>query len=208
MPRMSSHEMQVLIESRMSKLGLKITGDAKWKIINLSKGLPAFGHGLGKGSVLSAIDTKKTQVIEYNVGHSIESILGGSQNTLKSDYEQAIRSNQERARFRQILTACALADTDESGYFTPKQVQAPLSSILRKSIGIDGFNPNLKELASAKRGKVLQQIGSERIYRYRFANPAMQPYVIMKGIQDGLLDEKAKSALSAPEQGILFTGDE
>jgi hypothetical protein len=67
--------------------------------------------------------------------------LESSQNTLKKDYEDATRSNQERARFRQILTACALAKTDESGYFTAKQVQSPLAAILRKPIGIDGFNP-------------------------------------------------------------------
>jgi hypothetical protein len=121
-----------------------------------------------------------------------------------NDYETAIRSNQARARFRQILTAFALAKTDESGYFTAKQVQSPLSNILKKEIGIDGLNPNLKELASEKRGNVLQQIGPERIYRYRFKDPAMQPFVITKGIQDGLLDEKAKSALSSPEQGDLF----
>jgi Cdc6-like AAA superfamily ATPase len=208
MPRMDSHEMQVLIESRVSKLGMKIAGDAKWKIINLSKGLPSFGHALGRGAVLSAIDTHKMQIAESNVNYAIDDWIGGSQNTLKSDYEAAVRSNQERARFRQILTACALAQTDESGYFTAKQVQQPLASILKKTVGIDGFNPNLKELSSSKRGNVLQQIGSERIYRYRFSNPAMQPYVIMKGIQDGLLDEKATSALSSPEQGFLFpTGD-
>ncbi len=204
MPRMNTHEMQLLIESRIAKLGMKIAGDAKWKIVNLSKGLPAFGHALGKGAILSAIDSRAMQVIEYNVDHSIAEWLGGSQNTLKSDYEQAIRSNQQRARFRQMLTACTLARTDESGYFTAKQVQEPLADILKKPIGIDGFNPNLKELSSEKRGKVLQQIGSERIYRYRFTNPAMQPYVIMKGIQDKFLDEKATSALSAPEQGLLF----
>lgn len=204
MPRMNSAEMQALIESRVSKLGMKIVGDAKWKIINLSKGLPAFCHGLGKGAVFAAIDTKRLTITEDDVDSSINVLLSGSQNTLKTDYEIAVRSNQERARFRHILTACALAKTDESGYFTAKQVQQPLIDILHKQIGIDGFNPNLKELASEKRGNVLQQIGSERIYRYRFSNPAMQPYVIMKGIQDGLLDEKAKSVLSTPEQADLF----
>jgi hypothetical protein len=88
-----------------------------------------------------------------------------------------------------------------------KRPQQPLSDILRKPIGIDGFNPNLKELSSSKRGDVLQQLGSERIYRYRFRNPSMQPYVIMKGIQDGFLDEKAKLALSAPEEADLFSND-
>ena len=207
MPRMTSHEMQILLESRMTRLGMKISGDAKWKIINLSKGLPSFAHSLGKGATLSAIDSRSLSITERNVDYSIEEFLRGSQNSLKSDYELAVRSNQERARFRQILTACALAITDESGYFTAKQVRLPLRRILTSEIGIDGFNPNLKELASPKRGSVLQQIGSERIYRYRFTDPAMQPYVVMKGIQDGFLDEKARSALSAPEQGSLFPSD-
>ncbi len=204
MPRMSSHEMQILLESRMSRLKMKIHGDAKWKIINLAKGLPSFAHALGKSATLSAVDARALVVAERNVDHSIEDFLRASQNSLKIDYEVAVRSNQERARFRQILTACAMAITDESGYFTAKQVCQPLKRILGRDIGIDGFNPNLKELASAKRGSVLQQIGSERIYRYRFTDPAMQPYVVMKGIQDGFLDEQAKSALSAPEQGSLF----
>ena len=207
MPRMSSHEMQILLESRMSRLGMKIAGDAKWKIINLAKGLPSFVHNLGKGATLSAIDSRSLLVSEWNVDHSIEEFLRSSQNSLKTDYEIAVRSNQERARFKQILTACAMAITDESGYFTAKQVQQPLRRILGSDIGIDGFNPNLKQFSSTKRGNVLQQIGSERIYRYRFTDPAMQPYVVMKGIQDGLLDERAKSALSSPEQASLFPSD-
>lgn len=205
MPRMHTQEMQDLLEKRFAKIGMRIEADAKWKIVNLSKGLPSFAHSLGKGAALSSISERRMAITETDVDRAIDDVIGGSQNTLKNDYEVATRSNQERARFRQILTACAMSKTDESGYFTAKQVQGPLSTILRKEIGIDGFNPNLKELASEKRGNVLQQIGSERIYRYRFRNPAMQPYVIMKGIKDGFLDEKAKLALSSPEQSDFFS---
>jgi Cdc6-like AAA superfamily ATPase len=204
MPRMNSREMQDLLEKRIARLGMRIDGNAKWKIINLCKGLPAFTHALGKGAAISAISANRFVIAESDVDRAIDDVISGSQNTLKNDYEVATRSNQEKARFRQILTACAMAKTDESGYFTAKQVQGPLAEILKKPVGIDGFNPNLKELASPKRGNVLQQIGSERIYRYRFRNPAMQPYVIMKGIKDGFLDEKARLALSSPEQVDLF----
>ena len=87
-----------------------------------------------------------------------------------------------------------MAKSDENGYFIPKEVQAPLRAILNRAIGIDGFNRNLREFTETKRGAVLQDKGSERLYRYRFRNPAMQPYVIMKGIQEGFLDEKAKGS--------------
>ena len=205
MPRMDNNEMKSLLETRFSRVEMDIIGDAKWKIINLSKGLPAFAHNLGRAAAQSAVNRRRLEIDENDVDNAIHDLLKSSQNTLKTEYETAVRSNQSRARFRQILTACAMANTDESGYFTPKQVQAPLSAILKKPIGIDGFNPNLKELSSEKRGNVLQQVGIQRIFQYRFRDPAMQPYVIMKGIAEGFLDEKAKLALSSPEQNDLFS---
>ena len=205
MPRMNNDEMQALLKTRLSRVGMDISGDAKWKIINLSKGLPALAHCLGKAAAQLAVARRRITIQEEDVDSAIEELLESSQNTLKLDYETAVRSNQSRARFRQILTACAMVKADESGYFTPKQVQEPLAYILKKSIGIDGFNPNLKGLASENRGNVLQQVGTQHIYQYRFRDPAMQPYVIMKGIVDGFLDEKAKMALSSPEQDDLFS---
>jgi len=207
MPRMTRPELQTLIDERLSKVSINIDSDSKWKVINLSKGLPALVHTLGKDSALAAISHRRLQITEPDVNSAINVLLESSQNTLKSDYELAVRSNQAKARFKQILTACALAKTDESGYFTAKQVQGPLADILKKEIGIDGFNPNLKELASDKRGNILQQKGSERIYRYRFRNPAMQPYAIMKGITEKFLNEAAMLALSAPERSDLFSSD-
>ena len=190
MPRMESDELRDVVEGRVRRLGMTIDGDARWKIINLSKGLPSFAHSLGRGAVINAIKAKRLQVKEPDVDQAIDDVLNSSQNILKTKYETAVRSNQEKARYKQIITACALAKSDEIGYFTPKQVQGPLAAILRKQIGIDGFNDNLKDFIEVKRGKVLQQQGIARIYRYRFRNSAMQPYVIMKGIKDGFLDEK------------------
>jgi Cdc6-like AAA superfamily ATPase len=204
MPRMQQDEMIDVLEGRILKLGMTISGDAKWKAVNLCKGLPAFAHGLGKASVLSAITQQRMNVTEQDIDKAIDDVLNNNQNTLKSDYQIATHSNQARARYRQILMACALAQSDEVGYFTPKQIEAPLSSILGKKTPVEYFNDNLKDFTEEKRGKVLHRHGQERIYRYRFRNPAMQPYVLMKGVKDGFLDEKAMKALARPEQGDLF----
>jgi hypothetical protein len=89
----------------------------------------------------------------------------------------------------------------------PKQVQNPLSSILGREVCIDDYHRNIKEFTEPKHGSILQVKGSERLFRYRFRNPAMQPFVIMKGIEEGFLDEKAKQALSSPEQADLFSSE-
>ncbi len=204
MPRMAKNETKELLEKRIAKLGMKMDGNAKWKIINLSNGLPAFAHSLGRGAVLNAIDSRRMVINEQDVDQAISTILLSSQNTLKDDYEISTKSNQDRARFRQVLTACALAKSDESGYFFPKQVQDPLNKILGKVVDFADFHKIIRDFTTEKRGKILQQKGTDRLFRYRFRNPAMQPFVIMKGIEEGYLDEQAKLALSSPEQPDLF----
>jgi hypothetical protein len=50
----------------------------------------------------------------------------------------------------------------------------------------------------------IRRKGEERSYRYRFRDPAMLPYVLMKGIAEGMVSEDAKGLLRFPEQGQLF----
>jgi hypothetical protein len=70
---------------------------------------------------------------------------------------------------------------------------------------VDHFNANLKEFASDRRGNILDIKGTERAHRFRFADSAMQPYVLIRGIEAGLIDKEAMAILSSPEQDDLFS---
>ncbi len=203
MPRMEQDELREVIETRAARLNMQIEGNAKWKIINLSKGLPTFVHGLGKFSCYAAIDRRRLTIVESDTDRAIDTILESSQQSLKQAFERAVKSNQPFAKFREVLTACALAKADESGFFTQTAVRGPLSQMLGRNIEIGHLRPQLHELIEEKRGKVIERIGEERGYRYRFSDPAMQPYVIMAGIKAGILTDAAKSALSS--QSDLFS---
>jgi len=206
MPRMSPDERREVIEKRLSKLGMAIEDDAKWTIINLSRGLPAYVHSLGKHAVYSAIEDLRSKVTMNDVNKAIEEVITGLQETLREAFEIATRSNHARARFKPVLTACALARCDDSGFFMPASVCEPLASITRKSVEIADFTDMLTEF-SDKRGQILERTGEARAYRFRFAKPAMQPYVLMRGIQAGLVGEDVKRSLSSPRQGDLFAND-
>lgn len=119
-------------------------------------------------------------------------------------YESATRSNQPGNLLRQVLTACALAKVDDSGYFTPVAVKEPLSAILGRHVEIANFQNHLKAFIDPKRRAILQRDGEARAYRFRFKQPAMQPFVLMKGFIDGIIDIDAKRALSSPEEPDLF----
>lgn len=204
MPRMSNDELKEILEKRFSQLGMSISGNAKWTIINLSRGLPQYVHSLGKFACFKAIENRKLAISDDHAEQAIESLLSSSDQTFKDAYELAIRSNQPGNLFQKVLTACALTRQDDSGYFAPSWLMEPLSAIVGRKVSIANFQGHLKEFADLKRGAILERIGEERSYRFRFRHPAMQPYVIMRGIRESILDDSAKRALSSPEQADLF----
>ncbi|PKP92813.1 MAG: hypothetical protein CVT77_07555 [Alphaproteobacteria bacterium HGW-Alphaproteobacteria-16] len=207
MPRMSRDELADIIDTRLKQLGMTIELDAKWKIVILSRGLPTYVHRLGKHAANKAVDNLRNNITEADVDASIEDILRGSLQSLRDKYEEATSSNQPGNLFKEILLACALARGDDAGYFVPAAVREPLEKIVGRPMSIAQYQNHLGDWHTDKRGKILQRTGAQRSYRFRFAEPTMQPYVLMKGIADGMVNEEAKAILRFPAQGGLFPTD-
>jgi hypothetical protein len=191
MPRMSREELGEIIDKRLAQLSMKIEPDARWKIVILARGLPTYVHRLGKHAALRAIDDLRMTITEEDVDHSIDDILRGSLQSLRDKYEAATASNQPGNLFREILLACALARSDDAGYFTPAAVREPLEKILGRPMTIAQYQNHLGDWHTSKRGQILQRTGEPRSYRFRFAEPTMQPYILMRGIADGMVNDDA-----------------
>jgi hypothetical protein len=146
----------------------------------------------------------RRQITEDDVDMSIEDVLRGSLESLRIAYKKATDSNQPGNLLKEVLLACTLVPADDAGYFVPAAVQDPLEKIRARPMSIAQYRNHLAEFATDKRGKILQRVGQERAYRYRFRDPAMLPYVLMKGIADSMVSEEAKSLLRFPAQGQLF----
>ena len=206
MPRMSRVELTEILDRRYNQLGLDIEPDAKWKIIILSRGLPAYVHRLGRQAAIRSVTRLQRKVSEEDVDTSIEEMVQGSLRSLRDQYEKATHSNQPGNLFRQVLLACALTrPADDSGYFTPGSVREPLSNILKKPMQIAQYQSHLKNFTTEARGEILQRTGEAWGYRFRFRDPAMQPYVLFRGVKDGLISDDIKKILRFPEQPGLFS---
>jgi Cdc6-like AAA superfamily ATPase len=203
MPRMNKAELQEIIDKRVKLLGMKMEPDAYWKIIELSRGLPSYVHLLGLYSVQAAIKRQSLTVSEADVSSAIKRALEKSQESTQSDYSAAIHSNRTDNLYRQVLLACALAKPDERGQFSPTAVIEPLSDIIQRPAKIDTFQQHLLKFIEEERGAVLVRKGKERAYKFRFRDPMMQPYVIMRGIEEGLIPKSSLSALEFPAQPEL-----
>lgn len=187
MPRMSRDELREIVSRGLSEVGMSIDDDARDRITALSQGLPHYTHLLAQEAAKSAVWSDETNIGMAHVVHAMREAVDRTGLTLAERYHKATSTSRERTLYPSILVASALAPGDELGYFAATDVRDPLRAITRKAYEIPAFSPHLHELSEVKRGSVLQKTGEPRRFRFRFRNPLMQPYVIMRALSDGLL---------------------
>ncbi len=204
MPRMTQNEIGEILDKRLGQLDMRIDADARWKILVLSRGLPTYTHRLGKHAALRANTDLRTNITEDDVDGAVEKILQSSLQSLRNKYQMATSSHQPGNLFKEVLLACAITRSDDNGYFKPAYISEPLTGLVKRNMQIANYQNHLTLFISEERGQVLQRIGGERAYKFRFRDPAMLPYVIMKGLQSGMVGDDVKSVLSYPEQPDFF----
>jgi histone H3/H4 len=196
---MSKPELLEIIDNGLAKCeGLTVEQKAKERIADYSQGLPHYTHLLAREAALNAVKNHRTHITMEDLNAAIKEATehqGGTNLTL---YHQAVTAPRGKY-FKPVLLACALATKDEKGYFYANNVIEPLRLIYGKDFQSYTFAQHLKDF-SEDRGPILQRDGK----RYRFIKPLLGPYVILKGLADGLIHESQLSRPSAtstvPEQ--------
>ena len=208
MPRMSTEELGQLVLTRYSRCGISTDADAVWKIVFLSRGLPYYAHLLAMHAARHAIDGEKVVVKHEDVDKALDAAITELDQSIKEKYVLAVRSQRaEDTLYAPVLLACAFAVTDELGRFQQSAIAAPLNRIVPgKNYQASTYALHMNAFTEPGRGCVLQRFGTVRNYRYRFADPMMQPYVILKGLKDGpLTDEVAEIFSTKPQLEIPFS---
>jgi Cdc6-like AAA superfamily ATPase len=199
MPRMSPNELHEVLITGAKKLGIHFDPHASSEIVALSQGLPHYTHLLALHSVRAAIDsgTKGDFVARAHVEIAIKKAVEDAQQSLRTAYRRAVMTPRKDSIYSQVLLACALAEPDEFGYFAAGDVREPLSQIMGRQYDIPGYAKHLNDFCSVGRGHVLQKTGEKHRFRFRFANPLMQPLVVMQGLVDKKIDASMVEELTA-----------
>jgi Cdc6-like AAA superfamily ATPase len=196
MPRMSHNETEQIVLKGTERLGMKATREALAEIVRLSQGLPYVTHMLSLYSVRSALEEQSLAVTSSSVQAGIRKSLEQWQESIKTAYHDATRSNQPDHLYNEVLLACALAAVDDKSFFTAAAVRGPLRIIAdRPDLDIPNFARHLKEMSDQRRGRILVREGETRRLRYRFVNPLMRPYVIMRGVSENLLTTEKRDLI-------------
>lgn len=203
MPRMSVDEIKEIIQKGLSHLGLSIDEDALDRITILTQGLPHYAHLLGLHASRAALDSLSLRIEITIVEAAIERAIEGAQQSVRSAYQMATISPRKDNLFADVLLSCALAKTDDLGAFAAQDVRGPIQAITGKSYDIPNYAQHLSEFSDEKRGNILKKFGAKKRFRYRFSNPLMQPFVIMRGVAESKVNDELLMKLAAPT-GMLF----
>jgi len=184
MPRMSTAELITIATDRFPRLAMSASPEALQQMAQFSQGLPGYMHLLGMLSAKAAIDERTQSIMQRHVDLAVLSALEKADESTRAEYYSAIQSTKPDNRYRQVLCACAMAKKNERGQFSASDVIAPYSGIMGKPMGIESFARHLNAFCAADRGPVLVKEGKPKRYLYQFANPLLEPLVIMRGTRD------------------------
>lgn len=187
MPRMSMDELFEILDKGLGQLGIGIDPKAKYRIAALSDGLPHYTHLLGLDATQRAILDDRDSVIMSDVDAAVGRAVEKAQQSIRSAYHKATSSPRRDTLYARVLLACALAATDDLGYFSASDVKEPMSTIMGRPYDIPAFSRHLNDFTETQHGRVLEKTGTARRFRFRFVNPMMQPYIILHGLAKGLL---------------------
>jgi len=199
MPRMNPKELNDILEKAEAALNVKFNSIAAARIVQISQGLPHYTHLVGQNSVRSACADRTRLISPEHVNTGCMKAVNHAHQSVRTGYQNATHSSHPDALYGQVLLACAIAAftaQDDQGYFQAVHVVQPLSTILGREVQISTFNKHLTEFSDdEKRGLVLERKGQQRSYRYRFRDPLMPPFVIMKGVSTGAVSEETLGRL-------------
>jgi hypothetical protein len=131
MPRMSDEELYEILDKALTQVGMTIDEPAKIQVARLAKGLPHYAHLLGQQSALAAIMVGRTNITKSDISDAINALFKTRNRSVISAYNTATTSPRENL-YKQVLLACALAKTDDLGFFSAAAVRDPMSKIMKR----------------------------------------------------------------------------
>lgn len=193
LPRMTAKELKEIIRKGETTLSVQFEPNATERIVRMSQGLAHYIHLTALMSVREACKDLTRMITVAHVTRAFGEATKQAEQSILNKFSVAVHSAHKDALYSHVLLACALAastSTDDLGFFQASDVVAPLSQILPgRTINISTFNQHLADFCAERRGTVLERTGPKRGYRYRFPDPLLPPYVIMRGLSFDMISQ-------------------
>ncbi len=189
LPTLGSGEVKDIVIKRMDLLNMKLEDDILDLVVCMAQGLPGYAHLLGSASAISCVKDRRLEITSDDFMCGLSKILSKVDSSITDLFLTATRSTKPTNLFREVLLACALTQPDEKGFFSAAAISPIYAKILGRPVTISNYSRQLGEFVKIERGPILDKVGQERGYQYRFLQPLLRPYVIMRGYNEQLIEK-------------------
>jgi Cdc6-like AAA superfamily ATPase len=184
MPRMNIIELRQIVTSRLPLIGMEIDEKTLDAIVSLSHGFPGYTHLISLNAARAAVKRKSVFIDSEDLDRSLRVVVEEADQSVTTAYFNAVRSSKLVNQYREVLLACAMAETDERNRFTARSVGEALRN-MGIQIKMTSFGRNLEQFCSKDRGPTLIREGLPKNYQYYFEYPLLKPFTIIKGLSEG-----------------------
>jgi hypothetical protein len=187
MPLMTHHESAEIVRQGMAAAEMTVDDGFVEQIIDISQGLPHYTHLISQHGARHCVEAGRLRVRAEDSGQAVSLALNDVSQSVRELYHRATSSNRDTI-YEQVLLACARSRKDEIGEFGSAELRRPLKEITGRDYDIPAYSTHLNAFASpdGQRGGILEKKGTQARFRYRFIDPLMPPYVLMRGHSSGL----------------------
>ncbi|QXJ22694.1 ATP-binding protein [Actinomadura graeca] len=195
MPRMGNDELEHIVRQGMKTASLSVEDDFVQRVVRLSQGLPHYTHLISQHAGLCAVDDARDVVTVADYESGVAAALKDVSQTVRERYHNSTYSKRETLH-KQVLLACAVASKDELGTFGAADVREQLQEMTGIRYDISSFASHLNAFSSTEgqRGGILIKKGPPGRFRYRFIDPLLPPFVVMRGTVDGVVNANDQAA--------------
>jgi Cdc6-like AAA superfamily ATPase len=197
MPRMTREELRMILIKRLPLLGIQMKPRVEELILELSQGLPMYTHLMGQNAVKAAVLRRSMKVEIEDFNRSVERCIEEADETVKEGYLTAVRSSRPTNKYKEALLACALAGTNEKGYFNAASIATAYSNIRKREASVPDIARHINAFCEDERGPTLVRSGSPKSYEYRFVDPLVRPYAIIRGLNEKIFSVNLSSNASS-----------
>lgn len=203
MPRLEGHELHEILESGFRAADLEWEPSMTADVVKVSRGLPHYVHLMGRHLGRLALTHGESTVLDSHWVDALTMSVAEAQETVARQYSLATASHRQDALYAQVLLACALTPGDEWGFFRPQEVAPAYSVVMGSRRKTADYYRHLQAFVNEERDYVLTTRGEGRALRYRFKNPLLQPYVILRGLESGSIERSNLPPLFE-QRGLTF----
>ena len=184
-------ELAQIIQKGMRNARMTFDDGLDFKIASLSLGYPHYTHLLGQWAGHCAIARTSSHVTFSDLKDAIPLSIKNAAGGIRVAYDRATDSTQPNNLLKEVLLACALADKDGRGRFPSSAVYAPLRRILKaRNVTRGSYQRHLAIFSGSDHGPVLRRTGRRKNYRWQFSDPQLVPFVSLRGINDGFIQDE------------------